>query len=69
MKYYFCNTKDHTKQVFTDEQSPKCNQCGAVMTYGKFTDDIINGTILRPGPHKALDGSTYHLDKTFIIEF
>ena len=69
MKYYFCDNDSHTKQICTDKDNPRCNVCGAVMTYGKFTDSYINATIIKPGIHKALDGSLYQIDKAFIIQY
>lgn len=69
MKYYFCNTDDHTKQVLTDKDSPVCEQCNGVMTYGQFSKDYINATIIKPGIHKALDGNIYQIDKAFVMEY
>lgn len=69
MRYYFCDNKEHTKQVCTDETDPRCNICGAVMTYGKFSDAYINVTILKSGIHKALDGSTFQIDKEFVLQY
>ena len=69
MKYYFCDNDDHTKQICTDVDNPRCNLCDGVMTYGQFTKDYINFTKIKPGVHIALDGSEYTIDKAFIMEY
>ena len=69
MDYYFCDTENHTHQVCTDQENPRCNQCDAIMTYGRFTSEIISGTILKPGYHKALDGNIYNLEQRFVMSY
>ena len=66
MNYYFCDNNEHTKQVFTDKDSPRCNICGGVMTYGRFTGEFINGTIIKPGAHKDLDGNEYYIPTRYV---
>lgn len=69
MQYYFCDNDKHTRQVLTDEDNPRCNSCGSVMTYGRFTKNYINVVITKPGVHEALDGSFYQIDKAFAMEY
>ena len=67
MDYYFCDNEGHTKQVKTEESSPRCAICGAVMTYGRYSNDYEEFVRVKPGAHKTIDGKTYMLDKAITL--
>ena len=68
MKYYFCDTEGHTNQVLTEEDSPRCVACNAVMTYGRFTHKYETALILKPGLHNTIDGKTVMLDVPVVAQ-
>ncbi len=69
MNYYFCDNEKHTHQICTDKDNPICPTCNTIMTFGRFTDELINGTILKPGIHEAIDGTKFQIGKRFVMVY
>jgi len=64
--YYFCDDDKHTRQVYTEAESPRCVACGAVMTYGRYSSKYSEVLILKPGTHKLITGEDVLLPEAII---